>query len=59
MSDPLDDLIRASARALDLEIEPAWTGAVTGNLEMILRFAAMVGETPLPDEAEPAPVFTA
>ena len=32
MSDPLDDLIDAAARALDLPIEPEWKAAVKTNL---------------------------
>jgi Protein of unknown function (DUF4089) len=59
MSDPLDDLIDAPARALDLPIEPAWKEDVKINLRVTLERAAWVAEFPLPDEAEPAPVFVA
>jgi len=55
----LDDLIDASARALDLPLEPAWQPAVKANLEVILKLAASVAEFELPDAAEPAPVFRA
>jgi hypothetical protein len=55
----LDALIAASARALDLPVDPAWYSAVRFNLEVTLRFAAHVAALPLPDEAEPAPVFRA
>ena len=59
MSDPLDDLIDAAARTLDLPIEPAWKAAVKINLQVTLRHGAFVAEFELPDEAEPAPVFVA
>ncbi len=42
-----------------LPIEPAWKPAVRSNLEVTLRLAAAVADFPLPDEAEPAPVFVA
>jgi len=57
--DPLNDFIDAAARALDLPIEPAWKPAIRANLEVTLRLAALVSAFALPDEAEPAPVFTA
>jgi hypothetical protein len=57
--DSLDDYIDAAARALAVPIEPAWKPAVRANLEVTLRLAALVAEFPLPDEAEPAPVFEA
>jgi hypothetical protein len=57
--DSLDDYIDAAARALALPIEPAWKPAVRANLELTLRLAEVVAEFPLPDEAEPAPVFEA
>jgi hypothetical protein len=55
----LDDFIDVAARALGLPLEPAWRGAVRANLEVTLRQAVLVTEFPLPDEAEPAPVFKA
>jgi hypothetical protein len=57
--DPLDDLIAAAADALALPIEPAWTPAIRFNLEVNLRLAASFADFPLPDDAEPAPVFVA
>jgi hypothetical protein len=59
MSDPLDDLIDAATRALNLPIEPEWKAAVKSNLQVTLRHGAQVAEFALPDEAEPAPVFVA
>ena len=57
--DSLDDLIVASAHALALPIEPAWTPAIKFNLDVILRLAGSFADFPLPDDAEPAPVFSA
>ena len=57
--DPLDSFVDAAAHALDLKLEPAWKGAVKANLEATLALAALFADFPLPDEAEPAPVFSA
>ena len=58
-SNPLDDYIDAVARALALPIEDGWRPAVRANLEISLRLARLVDEFSLPDETEPASVFTA
>lgn len=58
-SDPLDDFIAAAAAALGLPLEPDWQPAVKANLAVTLKQAALVEEFPLPDAAEPAPVFEA
>jgi hypothetical protein len=58
-AEPLDDYIDAVAKALSLPIDPAWKPAVRANLEVSLRLAGLVDQLPLPDEAEPAGVFTA
>jgi hypothetical protein len=57
--DSADELVAASARALGLKIDPAWEANVKFNLHLILRHAALVDEFPLPDDAEPAPIFHA
>ena len=57
--DPLDDYIDAVAKALGLPVENAWRPAVRANLEVSLRLARLVDEFVLPDQAEPASVFTA
>jgi hypothetical protein len=57
--DPLGDLIDAAAHALDLKIEPAWRGAVKANLATTFALAALFADFPLPDDAEPAPIFSA
>ena len=59
MAEPLDDYIDAVAKALALPVEDSWRPAVRTNLEISLRLARLVDEFPLPDEAEPASVFTA
>jgi hypothetical protein len=57
--DSIDDYIASVAKALGLKIEDAWRPAVRLNLEVSLRMARLVDEFPLPDESEPANVFTA
>jgi 1-carboxybiuret hydrolase subunit AtzG-like protein len=59
MSKSLDDFVEAAAAALGIPLEDAWKPAVKANLEVTLRHADMVAEFGLPDDAEPAPVFTA
>jgi hypothetical protein len=59
VTDKLDDFIDAAAAALALPIEDAWKGAVKANLDVTLKLARLVEEFPLPDESEPAGVFTA
>ena len=57
--DPLDDYIAAAAAVLALPLDPAWRPAVRMHLDITLRFARLVGEVELPDDAEPAPVYRA
>jgi hypothetical protein len=59
VADPLDNYIDAVANALALPIEEAWRPAVRANLEVSLKLARLVDEFVLPDEIEPASVFTA
>ncbi|WP_257169572.1 DUF4089 domain-containing protein [Bradyrhizobium sp. SRS-191] len=54
-----DDYIDAVGRALGLPIEEAWRPAIRANLAVSLKMAKLVDEFSLPDEAEPASVFTA
>jgi hypothetical protein len=58
-TDPLDDYIDAVARALALPVEDSWRPAVRANLEVSLRLARLVDEFALPDETEPASVYSA
>jgi len=55
--DPLDAVIDASARALELRIERKWKPSIRAHLQVILRHGALLKDFKLPDEAEPAPVF--
>jgi len=55
----LDNYLDASAMVLGLTIAPEWRAAVRANLAVTFRLGAVVDEFDLPDEAEPAPVFTA
>ena len=59
MADNLDNYIDAVSNALALPVEDAWRPAVRANLEVSLRLARLVDEFPLPDETEPASVFSA
>ena len=56
---PLDALITASAAALAVPLEEAWRPAVRANLDLTLKLASQFADFPLPDDAEPAPVFRA
>ncbi|MET4388577.1 hypothetical protein ABIB73_004341 [Bradyrhizobium sp. F1.4.3] len=58
MAEPLDDYIDAVAKALALPVEEAWRPAIRANLDVSLRLARLVDEFALPDETEPAPVFS-
>jgi len=59
MAEPLDDYIDAAGRALALPIQDAWRPAIRANLEVSLKMARLVDEFSMPDEIEPASVFTA
>ena len=57
--DSLDSFIDAAAQALNIEIDATWKSAVRTNLHGVLQHAAKIDAFPLPDDAEPAPVFKA
>lgn len=57
--DPLDAYVAAAAQALDLPLTAQYRPGVKMNLAVTMRMAAIVAAFPLPDEAEPAPVFRA
>jgi len=60
MSDAeLDAFMDASAQVLGIAIAPEWRDAVRANLAVTFRMGDLVLGFPLPDEAEPAPVFVA
>lgn len=58
-SKAIDELINSGSALLGIAIDPAWREDVRLHLAMTLRLAAVVENFPLPDEAEPAPLFTA
>jgi Protein of unknown function (DUF4089) len=55
----LEAFMDASAVVLRLTIEPAWRAAVRSNVLVTFRLGQLIWDFELPDEAEPAPVFTA
>ena len=60
MSEDLtDSWITASAALLGLPIDTTWLPSIRANVEVTFRLARLVDDFPLPDEAEPAPVFEA
>jgi hypothetical protein len=48
---------RHMAEALDLPLTPDYMPAVVANLAVAFRLAPLFLDFPLPDDAEPAPVF--
>jgi hypothetical protein len=57
--DPTDAWITSSAAMLGLPVDAAWMPSIRANVEVTFRLAKLIDEFPLPDEAEPAPVFEA
>jgi hypothetical protein len=57
--DELAAFVDAAAEVLDIPIDPTWKPAVRENLSVIFAHARRFADFPLPDEAEPAPVFRA
>ena len=55
----LDRYIAAASEALGLDVAPQWHAEIKMNLQVTLRLAGVVAAFPLPDDAEPAPVFRA
>jgi hypothetical protein len=58
-TDQVESYIAAAAPILALPLELEWKPAILANLEVTLKMAALVGAFPLPDDAEPSPVFEA
>ncbi len=54
-----EEWLDAEAAAVGLTVAPAWRAAILGHLAVCLRHGAVVLDFPLPDDAEPAPVFSA
>ena len=57
--DDNDTLIAAATALLGIPLRPEWHDAIRLHLGITLGHAANVAGFPLPDEAEPAPVFRA
>ncbi len=57
--DSLDHYIDAVAKALALPVEDAWRPAVRANLDVSLKLARLVDGFALPDETEPASIYSA
>lgn len=55
----LDAYIDAASSLLGIPLDPAWIAAIGANLTVLQATAGLVAAFPLPDEAEPAPVFVA
>ena len=58
-TDDLDAFIDAGTRLIGIKIRPEWREAIRLHLAISLGHARTVGEFPLSDEADPAPVFKA
>ena len=58
-SDELDDWLDANAALLGITIAPEWRDAVRLHLRITRDMAQRVLDFPLPDDADPAPVFHA
>jgi hypothetical protein len=56
--DALDAMVAAATSLLDIPLDPAWHAGVRAHLAVSLRMGADAAAFPLPDETEPAPVFT-
>lgn len=54
----LDAFADSGLALLGLPVDPAWRPGIRANLRVSLAFAHRVAGFALPDEAEPAPVFT-
>jgi hypothetical protein len=50
-------LIEAAAQMLQLKIAPEYRDGVKNNLKTAAKMAALVEQTKLDDDAEPAPVY--
>jgi hypothetical protein len=55
--DDRDALIDAGTALLGIPVQPEWRAGIRLYLDMSLAHAANAAGFPLPDEAEPAPVF--
>jgi len=58
-NEDLEAVIASVSRLFGLTIRPEWREAIRLHLAISLDHARTVGEFPLPDEADSAPVFSA
>lgn len=56
--DDYETLVRIMARKLDVPIEPDWVPGIAQQLATTLAMADVLESVELPDDAQPAPVFT-
>lgn len=54
-----DALIDAVAPLLGISVDPEWRPAIRTHLGITLRHASALAAFTLPDDLDPAPVFTA
>ena len=55
----LDAYIAAGTALLGIPVLPEWRDAIRQHLAVSFDLASLVLDFPLPDEADPAPVFSA
>ncbi len=55
----LDAYIAAGTALLGIPVRPEWHDAIRQHLGVSFDLARVVLDFPLPDEADPAPVFSA
>jgi hypothetical protein len=55
----LDAFIDAGTTLLGIPVHPEWRAAIRQHLAVSFDLGRLVLEFPLPDEADPAPVFSA
>ena len=55
----LDAYIAAGTRLLGIPVRPEWQDAIRQHLDVSFALGRVVLDFPLPDEADPAPVFSA
>lgn len=55
----LDAYIDAGTALLGIPVRPEWRDAIRQHLGVSFELARLVLDFPLPDEADPAPVFVA
>ena len=57
MTDPTDSFIATACALAGIPVQAEWLPTIRLNYETSLRVGGLVTDLPLPDEAEPAPVY--